>query len=881
MLEANTEQDLNSLLDSLSLDELEDIYARYAGYEAQPVDIETFIRDPYFLGSYFADADGRVSFYSYWYDVLKEIYPSPFLSPYWLIGLRGSIGRGKCCHEDTLIPTNIGIITIKEIYERYHRGEEILVMSEKGINKVIGAINSGVMRGIRYYTSDGSHGIVGLDHKFKCINGRGFLYWKPAHQLRPGDKVVTINKEHPSPPAQECHSLETVDQYVNGLTTREHLPEEILRGDINLKRCFIRRAFDRFELFRGPGVSITFDHEPASWEFFMVIVSVGVRAFIEENTVVVLNGDIDCILKGCSEGSHYTHGPDYLNKFLQRCNGDMVSVTFTEETSAQMYDISVEGSPTYSIGGLVTHNTMAACTGMAYDLYLLQCMKSPQTHFGLLQKDKIIFAIMNVTLALTKDVVWERLSGMFSASPYFTMLLDNARALSKMKSRIIKDQTASTMPKNIDFFSGSRITHTLGKAILHCVFSEANFEVMDNQVYRGFNSVVARQESRFLGEDGKVAGKVWIDSSEGDKFSTINRIMDKYKGQAGVYVDSGPLWYIRPWNYQGSFFCVYTGSDMRKPDIIDYGDASFQTEPERVMVVPEEHRGRFEADLEQALRDLGGVATISSYLLFRNKMKLVSSLLMSPLFPDVFSLDFEDPSDQIHMRCQSPVYFKINRHHSLPRHIHIDIALSGDRLGIASSCITGFKETEVMTDVVTMQTYKDSVPTTLTDFAFGIEAKQGQQIPLYKIRQFIMWLKSNGMHIGKVTADGFQSADMLQLLKLAGIETETLSVDKTPDPYIQLRNSVNEGRSILPNNAVLRKEAEHLEVAPDGKKVDHPEEFSDGTKGSKDIADGVCGSISSAIADSAKYRLLFTNWPEERETHSKALAAQFWPGSQE
>jgi hypothetical protein len=212
----------------------------------------------------------------------------------------------------------------------------------------------------------------------------------------------------------------------------------------------------------------------------------------------------------------------------------------------------------------------------------------------------------------------------------------------------------------------------------------------------------------------------------------------------------------------------------------------------------------------------------------------------------------------------------------MPRHIHIDIAVTGDRLGIGCSCITGFKETEVSQDVVTMATYRDTVPTTLTDFGFGIEAKKGQQIPLYKVRQFIMWLKSVGVHIGKVTADGYQSTDLLQLLSLAGMETGVISVDKTADPYIQVRNAVNEGRAILPNNAVLKKELEHLEVSSNSKKIDHPLEFSDGTKGSKDIADGVCGSIVSAIADSAKYRLLYTDWPIEQDTGKEEFAAQFW-----
>jgi hypothetical protein len=479
----------------------------------------------------------------------------------------------------------------------------------------------------------------------------------------------------------------------------------------------------------------------------------------------------------------------------------------------------------------------------------------------MLKNDRITVAIMNVSLALSKDVIWDRISNMMSSSPYFTNLLDTARVLYKMRGRIVNYYSSNHLPKNISFFSGSQITHTLGKGILFCIFSEANFEIEVNQVYDSFNSVLGRMESRFLGEDGKTAGKIFIDSSEGDKFSVINRITDRYRKVEGVYTNAGPIWEVKPWLYKGGFFYVYKGSDFRRAEIIQEGDGAFAQESRSILVVPEEHKDRFDADLEQALKDLGGIATISSYLLFKSKINLGQALVMTPIFPDVLSVDFKDEEDQIHKHCISPLYFKINRYKAYPRHIHIDIGLTGDRLGIAATCITGFKETTVSQDLMDLSFQKDIVPTTLTDFAFGIMAKKGQEVPLYKVRQFIMWLRANGMYVAKVTLDGFQSSDMAQMLSLKGITTEIISVDRTSEPYFQFRNSVNEKRSILPANKVLMQELEHLEVSADGKKVDHPKDFTDGTKGSKDIADACCGSIMSAMQNSSQYRILYEDWP--------------------
>lgn len=310
-------------LSGLTFTEKAALYTRYAGTVRIPVDMEKFLLH------------------------IDEYWPPHHQKASW----------SRCCHADTLIPTSQGILRIEDICTRFHNGEDFHALSDEGQRKVTDAINSGEMAGIQYFASNGSRGTVGLDHKFKCINSRGFLHWKPAHTLHPGDKVVAVNQVHPSPPPVKRWSLETVDPLLDDLPSKKEMPREVMLGDVNLKRCFVRRAFDLFEIARGPGMSITFDDSGAAWEFFMIIVSIGVRPHINDRTVVVLNVDVDTIMKGCSHGQNFPHGPSHLNEFLRSCNGDLVSITFVSETRSQMYDISIEGSPTYFIGGLATHNT--------------------------------------------------------------------------------------------------------------------------------------------------------------------------------------------------------------------------------------------------------------------------------------------------------------------------------------------------------------------------------------------------------------------------------------------------------------------------------------------------------------------------------------------
>ena len=44
-------------------------------YEEIPVDIETFLRDPKYLGKGLTDDEGRFTVFPYWVNLLKEIFP--------------------------------------------------------------------------------------------------------------------------------------------------------------------------------------------------------------------------------------------------------------------------------------------------------------------------------------------------------------------------------------------------------------------------------------------------------------------------------------------------------------------------------------------------------------------------------------------------------------------------------------------------------------------------------------------------------------------------------------------------------------------------------------------------------------------------------------
>lgn len=78
-----------------------------------------------------------------------------------------------------------------------------------------------------------------------------------------------------------------------------------------------------------------------------------------------------------------------------------------------------------------------------------------------------------------------------------------------------------------------------------------------------------------------------------------------------------------------------------------------------------------------------------------------------------------------------------------------------------------------------------------------------------------------GYNIKLVTLDGYQSTDLMQILKKKGIRADYLSVDRTIDPYNILKEAFYEKRIDIPFVEELDRELRRLELVK-GVKVDHP-----------------------------------------------------------
>jgi hypothetical protein len=164
--------------------------------------------------------------------------------------------------------------------------------------------------------------------------------------------------------------------------------------------------------------------------------------------------------------------------------------------------------------------------------------------------------------------------------------------------------------------------------------------------------------------------------------------------------------------------------------------------------------------------------------------------------------------------------------------IHVDLAQKHDHCAVSMAHIEKFVSVKV-TD-----TYSQPAPIVKVDAVMYWTPTSDKSVDFGEVRDYILSLRSRGFNIRICTFDRWNSHDMMQQLKQYGINTETLSVAKKH--YDDMAMVVLEERLNGPHIPLLVDELLELRIMRD--KVDHPR------KGSKDLADAVCGSIYNAIS---------------------------------
>ena len=504
--------------------------------------------------------------------------------------------------------------------------------------------------------------------------------------------------------------------------------------------------------------------------------------------------------------------------------------------------------------------TVTATISVCYDIYKLGCLKDPCTYYGLTPDTQIIMAIFSAT-GSTAAVNWNEITTGIESCPWIMEKLVDKRGLERKIPPIIP---VEIIP-GIFIQTGSKFQHSMGKAIFDGIMDEAAFggaNMKDSQ--KSYNELSSRIKTRFStwGTRGNTPGQLFLISSPKEAGDFMqHRIEETRKADSKLtkIMQNIATWDADPRKDSDDKFTVFVGNENKEPCIYEPDEEPPIEEMDDLLYVPMRYYEEFKKDLLISIMNYGGVTTTSDMALFKSVTALNDIFMMSnPFKSDVIELPFAK-TDKTLMDFADVDYFRNPRNPEYNRFIHIDAAFSTNTLdvyGLAGS-YSVFVDDATYTGAGNGVTQEDIFSKKdrmyFTDFAVGITAPKGQEVPLYKIQDFIEWLVKIGYPIASVSADQFQSKQTLQNLQVKGFETENISVDKTRDPYLFLRQLVSNKQIVVPKNEYLKGELKHLR--DDGKKVDHPVGcFTGDTK--IQLLDGRNVSINDLILEQ-QYK---TNW---------------------
>lgn len=530
--------------------------------------------------------------------------------------------------------------------------------------------------------------------------------------------------------------------------------------------------------------------------------------------------------------------PDYLGSAFTASDGSCLIYDYWIDTLRKIFDKNSNVIELALSGAIGLGKSTIADIGLAYILHKLLCLKDPASYYRLTKGSRIALALFNITLDQGYGVGYTKLQNMLKQSPWFLR-----------HGTIVGNKYPTYVPdKDIDIIVGSKAEHFIGRDVFAAFMDELNFAngsdaaLEKSSIMKLYNTIKRRMESRYM-KSGKIPGMLFLVSSKKSTSDFLESYIQENKNRPNIHVVDEPLWVVKSSvnQYSGVTFKVAVGNTYVKSKIIgdDEDYKSYETNGQEVIDIPIEHREAFEQDINSALMDIAG-KSLSNNLkyIYYDKLKLCyREYLHNPFTMDEISLGFDDDSE---LRD----FFLPERLSKVdipkPHFIHWDASVSGDATGLAMSTISGHREVRRL---VNGEMFDAEDIVHKLEFAARILAKPGSEIPFYKIRNFIYYLKFElGYNILLVTCDSFQSVDTIQQMNLNGVTARMQSVDRTMAPYTTTKNAINEGRLIMPRIPTLEYELLNVEEDKARGKVDHT------VDGRKDVADSVVGSIYGALS---------------------------------
>jgi hypothetical protein len=497
-------------------------------------------------------------------------------------------------------------------------------------------------------------------------------------------------------------------------------------------------------------------------------------------------------------------------------------------------------------GSIGIGKTTAANLSIIRQIYKIACMRNPHQTFGIQRHSSIVFTIQSVRLSTAKRAVFDELGKFIHGSPFFNEIYPyDKRINSSMYFRqhhvqILPVSSSDTGAISMNVIGGMLDEVNFMERIKNSKNANADETGEYDQAKTLYLTLSKRRRSRFM-QQGKLPGTLFLVSSSRypDDFTEVKAAEAVMQGGSdpNIFVLSKSLWEGRGREkYKPEEFRVMIGNERQRPRILadDEQVAANETE-NRIITVPVDLRSEFEKDIGGAIRDFAGLTTLASRPFFQNREALFECMALA----DQYAYESAIPLQEIDLEVSQPFVLpeRLRTDVKQMRVAHIDLALTRDSAGIAVGHIAGTRTIERV-QAENGQRILEVLPVIAYDLILRVLPPRNGEIDFAKIRQIIYDLRDkHGLPIKVVTTDGFQSVDFRQILAKKGFATEYLSLDRTTQPYRSLRDALYDKRVFLPRHQTLIKELTELEYVQNGakEKIDHK------PRGSKDVADAVCG----------------------------------------
>lgn len=521
---------------------------------------------------------------------------------------------------------------------------------------------------------------------------------------------------------------------------------------------------------------------------------------------------------------------------------------------------------------ILTHNSTAASIILTYCVHWVQCLKDPQGFFGLMPGTRIAFMMMSTSERQAREVLFGDVKARVNYSPWFQRF---CKFDPQFKNQLRFPRDIWIVP------GGSEETRFEGYNILAGIIDEADSHKqtdLKDYAEQGLDTILNRITSRFPDYESEThRGLIVVIGQMKSATGFMHRIYGQWRKDADAATRRVMLWESLGWHKFTENPADIAGGretaprksfvyDVEHKRIIPTAEArsagiDFHTPDSGYIEVPTAYLTDFRRDPVKALKDLAGIPPEASDPFIALPDRILAC-------QDHWHARFgDDPRVG-----DEPTWPKLRMPRAtdgIKRVVHLDLAVSGqgDALGLAMGHVAGIVDVD-----------GEEKPLIVFDLLMRIHAPSGGEIILGDVRRIIYRLARDlGYPIKLVTADGFSSVDTLQQMRKAKINADYLSVDKTKQPYEDLREAIYDERVLFPKYLSRIREGdtepiniayrELSQISDVGMKIDHP------TPGSKDVADAMAGVVHLLMTQ-IQYRRGALHVPHPAPDREAPLASQ-------